>query len=101
MNYPFIKYRPDYCVLCDSQRSIECYDIYGKPINYVILVDKYNRNKELALDILHNKNLSCMKCKRCHNEFRIDWSSPDRFPKPLYSDKFKLNLFINRYSKDR
>jgi len=76
--------RPDYCIHCETERAIEGYDKFGKPINYTYLIDQKQLGKEVS-DKLDRREVTFMKCRKCNHEFFIDWRTKDNIPKPINS----------------
>ncbi len=80
---PLIEFaRMDDCSCCNTQKSIECYDIYDKPINYTYFLDRYEKDKEV-LTKLNNRVLAYMQCRNCHNKFVIYWDQNREIPIPM------------------
>lgn len=89
--------RPDYCIQCNTKKSIECYSIYNKPIHYSNLLDRLNRNESID-SILDNAQLSHMICRKCGKTYDISWSIDNHIPIPLTTDIF-YNYFMDNYKK--
>lgn len=93
---PIERLRGDYCHKCDTERSIECYDKYDRPINYNLLIDKHLNNPNF-LEKLGNKQLGYFMCRKCKTIYCIDWRGG--FPQPV-RDFYYINEFLyNNYSK--
>ena len=96
---PLIEFtRIDDCPCCNASKSIECYDVYDKPINYTYLLDQYEKDKDV-LNRLNNKVLSYMKCRNCNTKFVIYWGQNREIPIPMntrISDIF-FDSFIKIY----
>lgn len=93
----FSKIRPDKCMECGTNRSIEIYDIFDKPINYSYLVDLHETKNINIMERLNNRTLSYMKCKRCGKIYCIDWREPD-YPVPVRT-MWYLDQFLSIYDK--
>lgn len=86
--------RPDKCMECNTDRCIELYDIYDKPVNYTYLVDMYERgNNQNIIEKFDNRQLSYMKCKRCGKQYCIDWRNRT-LPIPIRAFWY-LDHFLN------
>lgn len=81
--------RNDTCPHCNSERTIEGYDMKDRPIRFTLYMDNGNTDR------LKDKSLSHFKCRRCGSIFNIDWTDPDN-PRPL-SD-IKMSDFIRKYN---
>lgn len=81
------KIREDTCPSCGSTRTIEIIDRNNHPINFTLILD-YNKGDELK-----SKILSFCRCKKCKEDFNLDWSG--EIPKPL--SKMKYDDFIRNY----
>lgn len=91
--------RPDKCMECKTDRCIELYDIYDKPVNYTYLVDMYERGKrEDIIDRLDKRQLSYMKCKRCGKQYCIDWRDRS-LPIPIRAFWYIDNFLDSNYNK--
>lgn len=84
--------REDTCLVCNSIRSIELYDIGNHPVRYTYLLDSNNTDRLL------DRKLSHFQCRKCHKIYSIDWSDKSR-PKPL-SEVKKMD-FLRSYQKDK
>lgn len=89
------KLRPDYCIRCNTERSLECYDSRNTSINYSILIDKYYSDQSI-LDRIENMDISHIRCRNCGSTYSIDWRS--RLPIPLRSN-IDVNIFVNKQLK--
>lgn len=79
---PFILERDDYCTNCRTQKTIELYNIYDKPMRYSNLLSFANN---INLDSVLDKTvLSYMKCKKCGKIYKICWK--DHKPAPMVCD---------------
>lgn len=83
--------RADRCPICNSDRTLELYDMNNRPIRLSAMID-FNR-----LDNLEGRKLSHFRCIKCKNTFDLDWTIDKSCPHPLYSEKRKetLNLLLN------
>lgn len=91
--FNFVRY--DYCNQCNTDRSIECYDSYGKPVNYSLLVDQYLKEKDIDRVLNGYRTFIYFRCKKCGALYRLDWRT--RFPVPLRSE-FVVENFIEKLS---
>src|SRR5699024_4584466 len=83
------KLRNDHCPVCDSDRSLEVYDMKNRPVRFTLFIDGGN------LDRLKTKSLSYLKCRKCGAVFKIDWEGNES-PYPLTDQK--MNDFIVKYN---
>lgn len=85
--------REDTCPICKRKRALEIYDKNNKPGYFTMILD---RN---ILERFHSKQFYYMKCTACGEEFRIDWTQPNRIPVPLFGLKLKhfMEDYINSY----
>lgn len=83
------KLRNDHCPVCDSDRSLEVYDMKNRPVRFTLFIDGGN------LDRLKTKSLSYLKCRKCGAIFKIDWEGNES-PYPLTDQK--MNDFIVKYN---
>ena len=67
MNKPFIFERADTCPLCKSERSIEAYNKYDKPMRLSNRID-CNQTEELR-----SMTIKYMRCSRCREVFFPTW----------------------------
>lgn len=79
-----------YCEYCKAN-TIECYNIYNKPIFYNNIL--YIRDKDILEQRLGKYPLSHMQCTRCRRKYVISWE--DGVPTPLRA-KFKLRKFSTK-----
>lgn len=82
--------RDDYCYNCSSERAIEMYDVFGKPIGYSHILD----NNESIMDM----RLKFAKCSRCGKIYNIDRSDTKKNPRPM---TININHFLNKYKENR
>ena len=88
--------RLDYCTNCNTPRSIECYDINDKPLNYAHLLDYMDSGKEINLK---DRLVKYMKCTKCGHVYCIDWQFNTDIPRPLHLFNH-LEIFIDKnYSR--
>lgn len=94
----FIKIRDDYCMKCNSDRSIELYDVNDKPINYSNLVDrmKYNMREDIIIKYLNKYELSHFKCKKCNIKYKIDWTD-GYIPHVLRTNRKQTLFMMNNF----
>jgi hypothetical protein len=93
MIQPITFIREDYCFKCDTPRMIECFDVFNRPLNYSLLLD---RKEQMNIqDRINMKDLYYMKCKRCGTIFIIDWVLGN-IPKPL-SMMSNIHIFLNNF----
>lgn len=88
---PITFLREDYCIVCNSNRSIECYDVFNRPINFSRIIDIYNNKK--IFNEQNIKDIYSMKCKKCNTSFTIDWFGNRAIPRP--STINHINEFMN------
>ena len=88
--------RQDDCSYCNASKSIECYDIYNKPINYSYLLDQYVKDKNV-LNRLNNKVLVYMKCRNCNTKFVIYWDDNREIPIPM--NKHISDIYFDSFIK--
>lgn len=84
--------RGDYCHKCGSHRTIECYNVFNKPINYSILLDKIEQGDMSVIGKLDNAEISYMICRKCKEQFFIDWRM--RYPMPV-RDFILIDIFLD------
>lgn len=65
MNKPFFFERADTCPICKSEKSIEAFNNYNKPINLSYHIDNN--------DDLKGKYIYYLKCNKCKNIFFPIW----------------------------
>lgn len=87
---PIIFEDDDYCSVCNTQHSVELYNIYNKEVNYTLLLQM----RDKIDNIVDKSILSQFKCRRCGAKFNIDWTIKNgvRFPTP-FKQKYLLNKF--------
>ena len=83
--------REDFCPCCKKERSIECYNNKGEPINYSIYLDK--RDSGNIVEFKNKGYITNMSCTRCRTKFIIDWTRP--FPRPLLFNGFYKSFMKN------
>lgn len=71
--------RQDTCPICESKRSIECYDTFNRPIQFTKILDCIENNQNFDLRF---REFSYMKCKNCNVRFMLDWKDKN-IPRPL------------------
>ena len=84
--------RPDKCLICKGERSIELYDIKELPLYYSKMVDTKNTSN------LNGRKLSYFYCNNCDTFFPVDHGSNwHGLPRPLTERKFNsiLSLFYS------
>ena len=87
--------RPDTCPVCGANRGLEMYDVYGKSINYGLLVSLKRTGDERYKDYLDEKRpIYALQCKRCGEQPVIYWD--EGFPVPLTYMRH-LNTFLKMY----
>ena len=93
-NNAFNHLRADRCPICNIDRTLELYDMDGRPVRITAMID-YNR-----LDNLNGRKLSHFRCIKCKSEFDLDWTIDKTCPHPLYEEKRKetLNLLLNDHN---
>lgn len=89
--------REDYCSNCHTN-NLECYDMYDKPINYPLLVNRGFNDNDLAKVVDSNRSLCYFRCKKCGEYFRLDWRN-FKYPVPLRTEFFVNNFVNNTNSK--
>ena len=95
MIYPVTFIRPDTCPACGANRGLELFDVYGKAVNYGIIISLKKMGDERYKDYLDEKRpIYLMKCKRCGEEPLIYWE--DGFPVPLNYKPY-LDSILNLY----
>lgn len=85
--------REDTCPKCKRKRALEIYDKNNHPGRLSLLLDRNETEK------LQQRQFYYLKCTMCGEEFRIDWSNPNRIPIPLLGNKLKYFLedYVNSY----
>ena len=85
--------REDTCPKCRKQRSLEIYDKNNNPGRLSLILDMNQFYR------LQQRQFYYIKCTSCGEEFRIDWSNPNRIPVPLLGNKLKYFLedYVNSY----
>ncbi|MGL5750098.1 MAG: hypothetical protein ACRCXT_06195 [Paraclostridium sp.] len=92
MNKLYKPLRGDYCIACDTNRVLECYTKFGKPINYTSIIDKVECGNMNFIDTLNKVEITDMRCRKCKTEYYIDWRLG--YPLPI-RDTFIFTLFLN------
>ena len=82
--------RQDHCIECHSDRSIEIYDEYDKPINYSYYLDTIDKRKS---DTFDRRPLCYMKCRKCWVEYQITWEN--KIPEPMIN-KITMERFMDK-----
>ena len=77
--------RQDTCPLCKSERSIEGYTVYNKPVHLSLAIDK---RKDVR-----DRQILFLKCTKCNTEFFPRWING--YPTPMVESNFID--FINGY----
>lgn len=90
--------RADRCMECNSDRSIELFDIYDKPVNYSYLLDLLERNNIDINEKLNNRQLSYMQCRKCGKVYCIDWRDRN-YPVPVRAFWYLEQFLYNNYNK--
>lgn len=94
----FSKIRADKCMECNSDRSIEMFDVFDRPVNYSYLLDLLETKNIDVNEKFNNRQLSYMQCRRCGKVYCIDWRNKD-YPVPVrafwYLDRF-LDQYYNK-----
>lgn len=78
---PFYFERPNVCNNCKT-RSLELYNMYDKPLNIAAMI--CNNELEMAEKL----NARYFKCKKCGQEYPIQWI--DKKPYPLQWSTYQL-----------
>lgn len=86
---PFTILREDTCLLCNSTKSLECYDVNNRPVGFTNLLET---NK---IEYINNRELSHIKCSKCGKQFMLNWSNKN-IPRPLIY-KAVLQEFLENY----
>ena len=90
--------RADKCMECNTERSIEIFDIFDKPINYSYLLDLLDTKDIDINEKINNRQLSYMQCRRCGKVYCIDWRNR-KYPVPVRSFWY-LEMFLhNNYNR--
>ena len=90
--------RPDKCMECNTERSIELFDIFDRPVNYSYLLDLIE-SKNINIDEkFNNRQLSYMRCKRCGKVYCIDWRTKN-YPVPVRAFWYLEQFLYNNYNK--
>ena len=86
--------RPDKCMECNTERSIEIFDVFDKPINYSYLLDLLESKNIDVNERLNNRQLSYMQCRRCGKIYCIDWRNRN-YPVPVRAFWY-LDIFLDK-----
>lgn len=89
----FTPIRADYCTHCGTDRALECYTKFDKPINYPLFLDELKHNSSI-IHKLDNYEIEYMLCRKCKTEFFIDWRNG--YPEPI-RDFILVEIFLNNY----
>lgn len=89
-------YRPDMCIKCKSERSLDCYDKYSRPIGFSRIIDLKQKGKNVTIN---SKELHYMKCKKCNKIYQLDWKDGREIPYPLINN-IKIDNFLEMYKED-
>ena len=84
----------DHCVSCNTDRVMELYDAYNKPISYSYFLDNI---KTVDMGIFDKRELSYFKCKKCGMLYPITWENT--IPEPLINKNI-LYIFMNNIFKN-
>lgn len=89
---PFRIERPDTCPNCKSQRSLEAYTKYDRPIKLSLRIDRDNQ---------FDGNIYYMKCSKCGYEYFPKWLSLSKFPFPMHDSDYEnfMNSYILSFRK--
>lgn len=93
----FSKIRPDKCMECNTERSIEIFDIFNKPINFSYLIDLTESKNIDINEKFNNRQLSYMQCRRCGKVYCIDWRND--IPTPIRAFWYLDQFLYNNYNK--
>ncbi len=91
MKQLFKPIRGDYCTKCNTQRSIECYNKFDKPINYTYFLDQLEKGRTEILGNLDKIEITSMCCKKCNEVYFIDWRQG--YPLPI-RDFIIVDIFL-------
>lgn len=93
------KIRPDKCMECNTDRSIELFDMYDRQVNYSYLIDQYEKGIILdSMERFDNRQLSYMMCKKCGKVYCIDWRDI-HLPVPVRTFWYLENFLDKNYNK--
>lgn len=84
-------YAEDYCMDCQEEHSLAICDRYDNCTDVSKILENNN--------LLSNKELEYIICKKCNREYNIDWSRANRMPVPL-SVYNKLDQFIEEFKQN-
>lgn len=87
---PVIDNRTDICPYCKAQR-VELFSFNNYPQGYSAAVDAHLKGYNVTFD---KYEIRSMKCRACHKEFVIDWTTG--FPVPL-KDTYRTNRFFSEF----
>lgn len=87
----FDRIRPDYCPICNEDRVVELYDIFGNALNISYLFDN---NRLYKLD---NKYIYDMQCTKCKTSFVPIWNTNDYPVAMKKSDEVTLQQFLTDF----
>jgi len=94
-NNPINIKREDHCIYCHSDRVVELYDAYNKPVNYSYFLD--NQDK-IGVSTFDKREMSYFKCRKCGQSYNIEWHNGK--PEPSIN-KNTLFIFLNNVFKKR
>lgn len=94
----FSKIRPDKCMECNTERAIEIFDVFNKPVNYSYLLDLLESKDIDISEKFSNRQLSYMQCRRCGKVYCIDWRSRN-YPVPVRAFWYLEQFLHNNYSR--
>lgn len=93
MKQLLVQVRGDHCTKCKSPRSIECYTKFDKPINYTYFLDQLEKGKTNVLENLDKIEITTMRCKKCNEQYFIDWRKS--YPLPVRDFYLIEGVFLN------
>ena len=88
--------REDYCIHCNTERSLMLYDYFGNKINFPNLLDR--GDSSVFNPDTNSRQYMFMKCDHCGKEFFIDWSQGP-IPRPMFFRFFKSFMKDYRSTK--
>lgn len=94
MNNMIKVYRPDYCIECNTPRSIEIYNFFNSPIGYSKVIDDIEKGLQISFDKVP---LYYAKCKNCRRKFTIFWEND--VPIPYGNNHHAINTFMSNYKE--
>lgn len=93
--HQFIHFGPRYCIKCRNN-SIEIFDFFNNPMYYASVITAYEYSRKPLDEILGNRVIYRMRCRKCGTNYNIRWD--EGYPLPdLYECNKDNALFIDSF----